>query len=43
MVVSERPTAVSGIVKWFDGTRGYGFLVPDDGGGDVLIHFSVLR
>ncbi len=32
-----------GVVKWFDGTRGYGFLVPDDGGGDILIHFSVLR
>lgn len=34
---------LSGTVKWFDGTRGYGFLVPDDGGGDVLVHFSVLR
>lgn len=39
----DSPVLVSGIVKWFDGTRGYGFLVPDDGGGDVLIHFSVLR
>lgn len=34
---------VAGVVKWFDGTRGYGFLVPDDGDGDILIHFSVLR
>lgn len=33
----------SGYIKWFDATRGFGFLVPDDGGGDVLIHFSVLR
>jgi len=33
----------AGTVKWFDGTRGYGFLVADDGEGDVLIHFSVLR
>ncbi|MEQ9663356.1 MAG: cold shock domain-containing protein [Parasphingopyxis sp.] len=39
----ESGPAVSGIVKWFDGARGYGFLVPDDGGGDILIHFSVLR
>ena len=34
---------VSGAIKWFDATRGFGFLVGDDGEGDVLIHFSVLR
>ena len=34
---------VSGSIKWFDATRGFGFLVGDDGEGDVLIHFSVLR
>lgn len=34
---------VTGAVKWFDGTRGFGFIVGDDGEGDVLIHFSVLR
>jgi CspA family cold shock protein len=34
---------VSGLVKWFDATRGFGFIVPDDGLGDVLIHFSLLR
>lgn len=34
---------LTGTVKWFDIVRGYGFLVPDDGGGDVLLHFSVLR
>ena len=32
-----------GTIKWFDATRGFGFLVADDGSGDVLIHFSVLR
>jgi cold shock protein len=34
---------VEGRVKWFDATRGFGFLVSDQCDGDVLIHFSVLR
>lgn len=34
---------ISGAVKWFDATRGFGFLVSDGGEGDVLVHFSVLR
>jgi CspA family cold shock protein len=34
---------VAGRVKWFDVAKGYGFIVPDDGGGDVLIHVTVLR
>ena len=34
---------VRGHVKWFDAARGYGFLVVDDGGGDVLLHANVLR
>jgi CspA family cold shock protein len=35
--------AVTGRVKWFDATRGFGFLVSDELDGDILIHFSVLR
>ena len=34
---------ITGRVKWFDGTRGFGFLVSDEIDGDVLLHFSVLR
>ena len=38
------PLRVSGVVKWFDVTRGFGFAVADDPAiGDVLIHFSVLQ
>lgn len=33
----------SGTVKWFDATRGFGFIVADGDTGDILIHFSVLR
>ena len=34
--------ATTGQVKWFDSTRGFGFIVSDDIDGDILIHFSVL-
>lgn len=34
---------VEGRIKWFDATRGFGFIVPDDASGDILVHFSVLR
>jgi CspA family cold shock protein len=34
---------VTGRVKWFDATRGFGFLVTEALEGDVLLHFSVLR
>jgi CspA family cold shock protein len=34
---------ITGRVKWFDATRGFGFIVSDDVDGDVLLHFSVLR
>ena len=34
---------VIGRMKWFDSTRGFGFLVSESIEGDVLIHFSVLR
>ena len=33
----------TGRVKWFDATRGFGFLISEDCEGDVLIHFSVLK
>src|SRR3569833_1468424 len=38
----ELPPVV-GRVKWFDATRGFGFLVSEELDGDVLLHFSVLR
>ena len=33
----------AGQVKWFDATRGFGFVVDDAFDGDILIHFSVLK
>lgn len=34
---------VSGAIKWFDASKGYGFIVPDDGGADILVHVTCLR
>ena len=34
---------LKGHVKWFDTSKGYGFLVVEDGSGDILLHANVLR
>lgn len=33
----------TGIVKWFDQKKGYGFITPDDGSGDLFIHISAVE
>ncbi|MGA8157204.1 MAG: cold-shock protein [Rhodoplanes sp.] len=45
--LAEEPGApvveVTGVIKWFDVAKGYGFIVPDNGMADVLLHVTCLR
>lgn len=40
---SQALSVVSGRIKWFDVSKGFGFIVPDEGGEDILLHVTCLR
>lgn len=40
---AKSPSIETGVIKWFDRKRGFGFIIPNDGDQDILIHSSVIE